>query len=107
MTIAITPAAPTAKQDFCRIDVSGAANNDVADYATDQYPTRAEIRCYLAFVIDGDEFEGHCRSYVFAVGQDGEHVFNNFIFPTDGSWTVELRRADDDTVLQSQAVTVS
>lgn len=107
ITLTATPTEPTAKHDFVRIDVAGASNNDVADYDANAYPTRAEIRCYLAFLLDGTEFEDHCRSYVFAVAQDGEHVFNNFIFPEAGSWSMELRRADDDSVLATQAITVA
>ena len=106
MAIELTPsvAEPRAAVDAVRIDVTGASNNDSADYDPEQYPSRAELRAYLAFVLDGED-KG--KSYVFAVGQDGEHVFNNYIFPEAGEWTIELRRADDDTVLKSQAITVA
>jgi hypothetical protein len=106
MAITLTPsvAEPRAKIDAIRVDVAGASPNDVADYDPGAYPSQAEIRCYLAFVLAGAD-EG--KSYVFAVGQDGEHVFNNYIFPTDGSWSIELRRADDDSVLATEAITVT
>lgn len=105
ITLTATPAAPTAVVDAVRVDVAGAANNDVADYDANAYPSQAEIRSYIAFLDGASAEQG--RSYVFAVGQDGAHVFQNYIFPEAGSWTMELRRADNDAVLKSQAITVS
>lgn len=107
ITLTATPATPVAKKSFVRIAVAGASNNDAADYNAAKYPTRAEIRLYLAFHLAGVEFEGRCRSYVFAVGQDGKHVFDNFMFPVAGAWTVKLLRADTNAELATQAVTVS
>jgi hypothetical protein len=102
--VTCTPTAPVATEDFCRIDVTGADMNDSADYDANVYPTRAEIRNYLRFVKGGVEYG---RSYVFAVGQDGTHSFPNYIFPSSGSWTVTLNRADTDAQLATLGVTVS
>lgn len=106
MAVTLTPsvAAPRAAIDAVRVDVAGASPNDVADYDTDAYPTEAEIRCYLAFLKGGVELG---RSYVFAVGADGTHEFNNYIFPSAGSWTMRLARNDNDAVLKDQSITVS
>ena|SRR6478609_1188905 len=106
MAVTLTPsvAAPRAKIDAIRVDVAGASPNDVADYDVDAYPTEAEIRCYLAFRLAGVE-KG--RSYVFSVGADGKHAFNNYIFPEAGAWTMRLARNDNDAVLKDQAITVS
>lgn len=106
MAITLTPsvASPRATIDAVRVDIAGASNNDAADYDANAYPSEAELRAYLAFAKGGEDLG---KSYVFAVGQDGEHQFDNYIFPEAGSWTMELRRADDDTVLKSQAITVS
>lgn len=104
VTITVTPAAPAAKQDFCKFDIAGQPENDTADYDTDAYPTEAEIRCYLKFVKGGVEYG---RSYVFATGATGAHQFNNYVFPSAGSWSAVLCRADNDAVLKTQAVTVS
>lgn len=103
-SLTCTPEAPRAKIDACRIDVAGADVNDAADYDANEYPSRAEIRNYLRFVKGGVEYG---RSYVFAAGQDGTHIFPNYIFPSDGAWTVTLNRADTDAELATLAVTVS
>jgi hypothetical protein len=102
--ITCTPEAPVATTSACRIDVTGADANDTADYDADAYPSRAEIRNYLRFVKGGVEYG---RSYVFAAGQDGTHSFPNYIFPSSGSWTVTLNRADTDAQLATLGVTVS
>lgn len=104
ITLTLDPTEPTAVESAVRVDVAGASANDLTDYSTDQYPTAAELRCYLAFLLDSEELG---RSYVFAVAQDGTHSFPNYIFPSAGSWSVELRDASDDSVLATQAVTVA
>lgn len=105
MAIELTPsvAAPRATIDAVRVDITGVSTNDGAS-DTDEYPVQAELRAYLAFFLAGDELG---RSYVFTVGQDGTHEFNNYIFPEAGSWTMSLRRVDTDAVLKDQAITVS
>lgn len=106
MAINLTPsvAAPRAKIDAVRIDVTGASENDSAAYDPNAYPTEPEIRCYIAFRLGGVEYG---RSYEFAVASGGTHTFNNYIFPAAGAWTMRLARADNDTVLKDQAITVS
>lgn len=104
VTITLTPAAPRATKDFVKMDVAGQPENDTADYDPDDYPSEAEIRCYLKFVKGGVEYG---RSYVFATSADGTHQFNNYVFPSAGAWSAVLCRADNDAVLKTQAVTVS
>ena len=106
MAINLTPsvAAPRAKIDAVRVDVTGASENDSAAYNPAVYPTEPELRAYLAFRLGGVEYG---RSYVFAVGSDGKHSFNDYIFPAAGSWTMRLARADNNAVLKDQAITVS
>lgn len=105
MAIELTPsvASPVATVDAVRVDITGVSTNTGAS-DTDEYPVQAELRCYLAFLEGGDE---HGRSYVFSVGQDGTHEFNNYIFPHDGSWTMRLCSAADDSTLKDQAITVT
>ena len=105
MAIELTPsvAEPVSKVDAVRVDITGVSTNTGAS-DPDNYPVQDELRCYLAFREGGDE---HGRSYVFAVGQDGTHEFDNYIFPHDGAWTMSLRNAADDSVLKDQAITVS
>jgi hypothetical protein len=106
MAITLTPtvASPTAKVSAVGVDVAGASSNDIAAYNASSYPSEAEIRCYIAFIKGGVELG---RSYVFSVSADGKHRFNNYIFPSSGSWTMSLRKASDNTVLATQAITVS
>lgn len=104
-TLAITPAsgAITAARTVCKVTVAGAPANDATAYDPDIYPTEPEIRYYLAFSVGGVE-KG--RSYVFSPN-GGAHVFNNYIFPSAGSWTVDLNKAADDTNEATLAVTVA
>ena len=103
VAVASTPAAPRAAIDVCRIDVTGATVNDPAGYDVAAYPTEPEIKYSIAFVKAG-VVEG--RSYQFGVSSDGKHQFNDFIFPSAGSWTVSLRKVIGDSQVASVAVTV-
>ena len=104
MAIELTPsvASPRATIDAVRVDITGGSTNTGAS-DEDAYPVQDELRCYLAFRLAGVELG---RSYEFSVGQDGTHEFNNYIFPEDGSWTMRLASAADDSVLKDQAITV-
>jgi hypothetical protein len=104
ISITVTPTSPVAVTSAARIDIAGASANTLVGYDPAKYPSSPEIRCYLAFLKGSTELG---RSYVFAVGEDGKHVFNNYIFPSSGSWTVKLFNADGDVELASQGVTVS
>ena len=101
--VTVTPVSPVEIKDACVVHVTGADPNDAGDYTTEQYPTRAELRYYLAFVKGGVEYG---RSYVFAPGADGTHEFPNYIFPSDGAWDVNLCNVADDSVAATVAVTV-
>ena len=88
-----------------RVNVDAATVNDITAYTTSVYPTSPELRYYLTFEMGGAEYG---RSYVFTPNSDGDHEFNNYIFPEAGSWTVHLRStADDSSVANSGAVTVA
>lgn len=104
MAIELTPSVtePRATIDAVRVDITGVSTNDGASDA-DNYPVQDELRCYLAFRLDDEELG---RSYVFSVGQDGTHEFNNYIFPSAGAWTMRLCRESNDATLKDQAITV-
>jgi hypothetical protein len=102
--IAVVPAAPVAAKSFCRVTVTDATQNDDTAYDNALYPASPELRYYLTFELGG-AIQG--KSYVFAVNEDGDHVFNNYMFPTAGSWTVRLSNAATDGSVATQAVTVS
>jgi hypothetical protein len=104
-TLAITPAsgAITATKTVCRVEVAGADANDLTDYDAAKYPSAAEFRYYLTFE-KGGEVLG--KSYVFGPN-GGAHIFNNYIFPSAGSWTVRISNAATDGSVATLAVTVA
>lgn len=102
--VACTPAAPVHGSSACRFDVTGASTNDATAYNAALYPSEPAFGYYLKFVVGGVE-KG--RSYVFNVGSDGAHIFNNYTFPSAGSWTVTLNNASTDAEVATVAVTVS
>jgi hypothetical protein len=102
--IACVPTSPVSTSSACRITVTGADQNTSDAPNTSNYPVQDEMRYYLTFELGG-EIMG--KSYVFGVSDDGTHVFNNYVFPDNGSWTIRLNDASDDSSVQTQAVTVS
>jgi hypothetical protein len=102
--ITCTPAAPAAAVDFCRLDVAYTHPNTLVGYSALAYPASPEVRYYLNFVEGGVEYG---RSPVFSTSEPDEAwVFNNYMFPHAGTWTVGLyTTADVETATLS--VTVS
>jgi hypothetical protein len=114
-TLAIIPASGsiTATKTVCRVTTAGAPDNTLTGYdgtidntptGQHQYPASPAENYYLAFLLGGVE-KG--RSYVFNPGPEGIHVFNNYIFPTAGSWTVNLVRTRDSGTEATLSVTVA
>lgn len=103
-SIACVPAAPVAASSFCRVTVSAADANDASTFNANNYPTEDEMRYYLTFEL-ASAIQG--KSYVFNVSADGDHVFNNYVFPEAGSWTIRLNDASDDSSVATASVTVS
>lgn len=105
-SIAIVPTSGnvTSVLSACRVEVTAADQNDDSAYDTDNYPASPEMRYYLTFELGGDILG---KSYVFGVNEDGDHTFNNYIFPEAGSWTVRLNDASDDSSVATASVTVS
>lgn len=113
-TLAITPASGliTAARTVCRVDVAGAPANTLTGYdgtilntptGQKKYPASPAETYYLAFIKGGVELG---RSYVF--GPDGgAHQFNNYIFPSSGSWTINLVRRRDSGTEATLSVTVA
>lgn len=93
VTVVVGPTSPRATADFCTITVAGAVQNDTTAYTTATYPTSPEQRYYLSIekssVVKG-------RSYVFAVDENGGHVFPNYVFPDAGTYVVHLRKSNGD-----------
>jgi len=105
-SISIVPASGSIASvgTFCRVEVTAATQNDNATYSTTTYPQSPEFRYYLTFEKGGDILG---KSYVFGVNEDGEHTFNNYVFPSSGSWTVRLSNAATDGSVATASVTVS
>ncbi len=76
----------TAKKTVCTFSMSGTLPNDAG--------THAENRFVLTFVVGGVEVG---RSQVFGTSPDGAFQFNSYIFPTAGSYTVQLYNVTDPT----------
>lgn len=104
MAIGVTcvPATPTAKKTFCRIDLTGLDTNDLTAYDATKYPTAPSVSYYITFEV-GSAVVG--KSYAFSPN-GGKHSFNNYIFPSAGSYTIRVSKADGTSV-KTQAVTVS
>lgn len=45
-------------------------------------------------------------SHAFSPSFDGKHQWDNVIFPTDGTWTVTLRKSSDDSEVATASVVV-
>lgn len=103
--LAITPASGsvTATVSACRIDVTGADQNDDTAYDADKYPASPEIRYYITSELSGVE---RGRSHVFSPN-GGKHEWNGYIFPEAGSWTLRLKNAATDADVATLAVTVA
>ena len=105
-SITITPTSGNvvSTQSACRVEVADADQNTTTGYTTAVYPTSPEMRYYLTFELGGETLG---RSYVFGVNEDGDHTFNNYIFPEAGSWTIRLSNASNDASVATASVTVS
>lgn len=105
MSVAVTavPASGTHKDVF-RFDITGAAKNDSGAADLTKYPVQAELRYYVAYEKGGTEYG---RSQVFGVTPDGAFQIYDYIFPSTGSWTVNLRKVSDDSSVATASVTIS
>jgi len=100
-TLTIVPASGsiTAKLTACRIEVADAADNRAPD------DTGGVYAYYL--LIDSPAGVDDGKSYGFNVSADGDHTFNNYVFPAAGSYTVRLRDAVGDSDVATLSVTVA
>ena len=105
-TITIVPAsgAVVATVSACRISVSSADDTDSATYDEDAIPTEDPIPYRLVASKSGWD---PLVSHEFTVSADGDHVWDNLIFPDDGTWSVALIDQRDDSTETSISVTVT
>lgn len=107
VAIECVPSAPTAQRDVCRVEVTEAEVWDASaeiDPENPTYPAQPEKRYYLTFEKGGDILG---TSYVFGVSAVGNHEFYDYIFPSDGSWTIRLNDSSDDSSVATESVTVA
>lgn len=112
-TLAIVPAsgAITATKTVCRVSCADAPKSTFTGYdgtvgyagQPTQYPSAPAETYYFEFVLGGTQ---RGKSYVFTPN-GGAHVFNNYIFPEAGSWTLNLIRIRDSGTEATLSVTVS
>ena len=98
----------------CRVSVSGADSHDATTYNATPDPqdppwahaprTMDVIPYRLIASLSGTD---SLVSHEFVVSADGDHVWDNVIFPVDGAWTVDLVDQRDDSVAATAAVTVT
>jgi hypothetical protein len=86
-----------AVETFAHISVTGVADNEVGG---------DELRYYIwTEPQDGDH--DPLQSHVFSPSADGDHAWDNVLFPVAGTWDIELRDASDDSVVESDTVVVA
>lgn len=106
VAIAITPASGSviAKVSACRINVTGANDNDPTTYDVAAIPTEDPIPFRLVAVKSGID---SLVSHEFNVSADGEHTWDDVIFPIDGTWSLRLvdQRTDSNAATLSVVVT--
>lgn len=110
MAIEITATPPTgeviATVSAVRFDITGANDNDPTTFDADNIPSMDPIPFRLVATISGDT-QDPLVSHEFNVSADGEHTWDNVIFPEDGSWTVDLIDQRDDSTAATLALTVT
>ena len=104
LSITATPASGISANTVFRFDVAGTTPNDNTAYNGSNYPAEPETRFYLAYEVGGKEMG---RSQVFGTTPDGAFQVNGYIFPTSGTWTVNLRKVSDDSSVITATVVVA
>lgn len=93
----------TAAKTFVKINVTGGDVN-FGTFNASAYPTTPAVRYYLTFELAGGILG---KSYVFGVDNAGAHQFDNYLFPSAGSWTVRISNAATDASVQTLSLTVA
>jgi len=109
-SITVTPASGSivAKKTVCTFAIAGTEANDESEFNAAIYPTEPEHRFVLTMVVGGEEVG---RSQVFGTSPVGAFQFNGYIFPSAGSYTVQLYDVTDPAneiaISDAASVTVS
>jgi len=106
VSLAIVPASGSVKATVsaCRITVSGASTNDPDTFDEDTTPTEEALLYRLVASKSGQD---DLVSHLFQVSATGHHVWDNLIFPDDGTWSVKLVDQADDSNAATLSVVVT
>jgi hypothetical protein len=103
MAAALTITPPSgqiqARLDAVHVRVTGAEVNN-ADGTQKRYRFRVTPPAGL----EVETWSGY--SHLFNVSSDGKHVWDTYVFPGPGNWTVRLHDEEEDTDAATLAVTV-
>lgn len=104
--VTITPASGsiTAAVTVCKINATATDDNDATAYNINATPTMPELRYYFELSKSGTN---SLISHRFAPSADGDHEWDSVIFPSAGAWTLDLKKASDNSVVATTAVTVN
>lgn len=103
--VAITPESGsiTAVETACRVDVSGAADNDPDTFDAGNSPSMDPIVYFLKATAAGEEDLDSPR---FTPSADGDYQWNGLIFPAAGTWSLSLRY-DDGSIAEGALIEVT
>lgn len=106
VAIAIVPASGSvvAVVSACRISASGLSTNDPSTYDVDDVPTEVPLTYRFVASKSGQD---DLVSHEFQASHAGLHVWDNVIFPDDGTWTLDLVDQSDDSVAATASVVVT
>lgn len=108
MAIAITATPPTgeviATESAVRFDITGANDNDPTTFNTANVPSMDPIPFRVIAEKTGWKT---LISHEFNVSNDGEHTWDNVIFPDDGTWSVKLIDQRDDSTAATLSLVVT
>lgn len=108
MAIAITATPPTgeviATVSAVRFDITGANDNDPTTFDSGNIPSMDPIP-FRVIAEKSDWLD--LISHEFNVSADGEHTWDNVIFPDDGTWSVKLIDQRDDSTAATLSLVVT
>lgn len=87
-----------------RVTVSGVPSNDATAYDETKVPTEPQLKYYIKATKSG---QPTLVSHTFSTSASGGHVWDNVIFPSDGTWAVTLCYSSDDSTVVSANVVVA
>ena len=105
-TITVTPASGSIVhgKTVCKFAIASTEPNDVSEYSAALYPTEPEQVYYMTFVVSAVEVG---RTQHFGTTPAGAFEFDNYIFPSAGTYTVQLYSVKDGAAGTPATIVVS